>query len=111
MDGSDRIIVVGAGIAGLATALHLAAQRTPLKVTLITAGTPGTEAATGWAQGGIAAALGPDDHADLHAVDTLKVCNTSAGNLVVTSITSSNPEFEVVAPSLSQVRSARAAPA
>jgi hypothetical protein len=33
------------------------------------------------------------------AVDTLKVCNTSAGNLVVTSITSSNPEFEVVSPS------------
>ena len=30
---------------------------------------------------------------------TLKVCNTSAGDLVVTSITSSNPEFTVVPPS------------
>ncbi|MFN8061467.1 MAG: choice-of-anchor D domain-containing protein [Vicinamibacterales bacterium] len=30
---------------------------------------------------------------------SLKVCNTSGGNLVVTSITSSNPEFAVVAPS------------
>lgn len=33
------------------------------------------------------------------AVDTLNVCNTSAGNLVVTSVTSSNPEFAVTAPS------------
>ncbi|MCL4814323.1 MAG: choice-of-anchor D domain-containing protein, partial [Vicinamibacteraceae bacterium] len=33
------------------------------------------------------------------ATDTLKVCNTSAGNLVVNSITSSNPEFEIVPPS------------
>src|SRR5262249_9655517 len=29
----------------------------------------------------------------------LRVCNTSAGDLVVSSITSSNPEFSVVAPS------------
>ncbi|MCK0198689.1 L-aspartate oxidase [Ancylobacter sp. 6x-1] len=72
MDGSDRIIVVGAGIAGLATALRLAAPHAPLKVTLISAGTLGTEAATAWAQGGIAAALDPDDHPNLHAIDTLK---------------------------------------
>jgi hypothetical protein len=32
-------------------------------------------------------------------VAALKVCNTSAGDLVVSSITSSNPEFAVVAPS------------
>ena len=30
---------------------------------------------------------------------TLKVCNTSAGNLIVSGITSSNPDFTVVAPS------------
>jgi photosystem II stability/assembly factor-like uncharacterized protein len=33
------------------------------------------------------------------AADTLKVCNTSAGDLVVSSIISSNPEFTVVPPS------------
>jgi photosystem II stability/assembly factor-like uncharacterized protein len=33
------------------------------------------------------------------AVDTLKVCNTSLGNLVVTSIVSSSPEFVIVPPS------------
>ena len=33
------------------------------------------------------------------ATDTLNVCNTSAGNLVVSAITSSNPEFAVTTPS------------
>ncbi|MGO4723411.1 L-aspartate oxidase [Inquilinus sp. 2KB_23] len=63
----DRIVVIGAGIAGLATALKLA----PLPVLLLSAAPIGAEAATGWAQGGIAAALGPDDDPALHAADTL----------------------------------------
>lgn len=63
----QNIVVVGGGIAGLATALHLA----PLPVTLVVASPLGHGAATGWAQGGIAAALGADDRADLHAIDTL----------------------------------------
>ncbi|WP_284212192.1 FAD-dependent oxidoreductase, partial [Methylobacterium brachythecii] len=48
---ADRVIVVGAGVAGLATALRLA----PRPVTLVTAAPLGTGTATGWAQGGIAA--------------------------------------------------------
>ncbi|MGK9170052.1 L-aspartate oxidase [Inquilinus limosus] len=63
----DRVVVIGAGIAGLATALKLA----PLPVLLLSAAPVGAEAATGWAQGGIAAALGPDDEPSLHAADTL----------------------------------------
>ncbi|ACA18930.1 L-aspartate oxidase [Methylobacterium sp. 4-46] len=63
----DRVAVVGAGIAGLATALRLA----PLPVTLITAAPLGEGTATAWAQGGIAAALGADDAPALHAADTL----------------------------------------
>jgi L-aspartate oxidase len=63
----DRVIVVGGGIAGLATALHLS----PLPVTLVLQRTLGRETSTGWAQGGIAAALGPDDSPELHAADTL----------------------------------------
>ncbi|BAU91539.1 L-aspartate oxidase [Methylorubrum populi] len=61
------MIVVGAGVAGLATALRLA----PRPVTLITAAPLGTGTATGWAQGGIAAAMGLDDAPSLHAEDTL----------------------------------------
>jgi L-aspartate oxidase len=67
LDSEDRIIVVGGGIAGLATALSLA----PAPVTLVTRAGLGTEASTCWAQGGIAAALGPDDDPGLHAEDTI----------------------------------------
>ncbi|ACB80923.1 L-aspartate oxidase [Methylorubrum populi BJ001] len=63
---ADRVIVVGAGVAGLATALRLA----PRPVTLITAAPLGAGTATGWAQGGIAAAMGADDAPALHAADT-----------------------------------------
>jgi L-aspartate oxidase len=64
----DRVVVVGGGIAGLATALHLA----PLPVTLLVASPLGQQASTPLAQGGIAAALGDDDHPALHAADTLQ---------------------------------------
>ncbi len=60
-------IIVGAGLAGLMTALHLA----PQPVIVLTKASLGAEAASGWAQGGIAAALGADDDAALHAADTL----------------------------------------
>jgi len=63
----DRVIVVGAGVAGLSMALRLA----PRPVTLITASPLGLGTATGWAQGGIAAATGADDCPALHAADTL----------------------------------------
>lgn len=62
-------LVAGAGLAGLFTALKLAdAGR---HVTVL-AGIPRKGGATStWAQGGIAAALGADDSADLHVADTL----------------------------------------
>jgi L-aspartate oxidase len=64
----DRVVVVGGGIAGLATALHLA----PLPVILLVASPLGQQASTPLAQGGIAAAVGADDHPALHAADTLQ---------------------------------------
>jgi L-aspartate oxidase len=64
----DRVIVIGGGIGGLATALYLA----PLPVTLLVKSRLDSEAATLWAQGGIAAAIGPDDDPALHAADTLR---------------------------------------
>ncbi|MAL09753.1 MAG: L-aspartate oxidase [Maricaulis sp.] len=61
------VLILGAGIAGLWTALKLA----PRPVILVTGSPLGTGAATGWAQGGIAAALGEGDSPALHASDTL----------------------------------------
>jgi L-aspartate oxidase len=62
------VVVVGSGAAGLMTAVALAdAGRA---VTVVTKGALG-DGSTGWAQGGLAAVLGPDDDADLHLRDTL----------------------------------------
>ena len=61
------ILVVGSGIAGLSAALAAA----PKNVAVLTRGTFGEDGASRWAQGGIAAALGADDSAALHARDTL----------------------------------------
>lgn len=63
------LVVVGAGGAGLFTALTAAAQGAA--VTLISA-TPLAQTASYWAQGGLAAALADDDSPDLHRVDTEK---------------------------------------
>jgi L-aspartate oxidase len=60
-------VVIGAGLAGLMTALHLA----PMPVVVLSAAPLGHEAASGWAQGGLAAAVGEDDSCALHLADTL----------------------------------------
>jgi L-aspartate oxidase len=60
-------LVIGSGIAGLRAAVDLAAAG---EVVLLTKADP-SESNTGYAQGGIAAALGSDDDPDLHAADTL----------------------------------------
>ncbi|NGO55649.1 L-aspartate oxidase [Allomesorhizobium camelthorni] len=64
---SGRPIIIGGGIAGLMTALHLAPE--PV---LILSRTPlGSDASSAWAQGGLAASLGVDDDPVLHLADTL----------------------------------------
>jgi L-aspartate oxidase len=60
-------VIVGGGIAGLMTALHLA----PMPAVVLVKNPLLTEASSGWAQGGIAAAIGPDDDPALHLADTL----------------------------------------
>src|SRR5947209_8830758 len=63
-----QVAVVGAGAAGLYTALRAASEGAP--VTLISA-TPLAGSSTYWAQGGLAAAIGPEDSPELHLADTL----------------------------------------
>ena len=63
-----KVLVVGAGIAGLTTALH--AQEAGHEVVLALKGTLG-DGATALAQGGIAGAYGSGDGPATHAADTL----------------------------------------
>lgn len=62
------VIVVGSGVAGLTTALHV--RSFGLSVLLVTKARV-DEGSTKWAQGGIAAALGPGDTPGQHEIDTL----------------------------------------
>jgi L-aspartate oxidase len=60
------VVIVGAGLAGLTVALHLAEQR-PV---VVLAKRNLNEGATAWAQGGIVGVLGTDDSIDSHVRDT-----------------------------------------
>src|SRR5215468_8213770 len=66
--GPGDIVIIGAGLAGLFTALKLA----PLPVTVIAAAPLGEGASSMWAQGGIAAAVGEGDSTEKHAADTIE---------------------------------------
>jgi L-aspartate oxidase len=64
---SRDILIVGGGLAGLFLALKLA----PRRCTVIALAPLGQAAASAWAQGGLAAALSPEDDPAFHAADTL----------------------------------------
>ena len=67
MDAHGDFLVIGSGIAGLRAALSLAEAGT---VVILTKADP-RESNTGYAQGGIAAAIAADDSPALHARDTI----------------------------------------
>ncbi|WP_423598840.1 L-aspartate oxidase [Roseateles sp. MS654] len=60
------VVIVGAGLAGLTVALHLADQVPVIVLAKRELG----EAATAWAQGGIVGVLGSDDSIESHVRDT-----------------------------------------
>ncbi|MEZ5776052.1 MAG: L-aspartate oxidase [Hyphomicrobiaceae bacterium] len=64
---AGSVVVVGAGLAGLFTALKLS----PMPVTIVTPAPIGSGASSTWAQGGIAAAVGEGDSPEAHARDTM----------------------------------------
>ena len=67
MEVRGDFIIVGSGIAGLRAAVELAPAG---NILIITKADP-SESNTEYAQGGIAAAIGPDDSPELHAHDTM----------------------------------------
>ncbi len=84
LDGLDcDFLIIGGGIAGLRAALSLSAHGRVLILTKADA----AESNTGYAQGGIAAAIGPDDSPDLHGADTIRagdgLCDEAAVRVLV----------------------------
>lgn len=63
----NRVLIVGAGLAGLFLALRLA----PRPCLVISPAPLGLAAASSWAQGGLAVAMAPEDSAAAHAADTI----------------------------------------
>jgi len=79
-----EVLIIGAGLAGISLALRLA--EAGRKVRIVAKG-PLTESSSNWAQGGIAAAVGPGDTTQAHAADTFEagagLCNRDTIDYVV----------------------------
>lgn len=79
------VVIVGSGVAGLTVALR--AREAGYRVLLVTK-TVLDAGSTRWAQGGIAAAIGPGDTPDQHLEDTLEagagLCDVGAVEVLVT---------------------------
>ena len=80
---ANRPVIVGAGLAGLTVALALA----PAPCVVLSPAPLGEGASSAWAQGGVAASVGPDDAAMLHVADTLAagdgLCDPSAAKRIL----------------------------
>ncbi len=82
----DAPVIIGAGLAGLMAALRydgpcVVLSRAPL----------GEQAASAWAQGGLAAAIGADDSVDRHVADTLAAGDGLCDPAMVRSIVGEGP--------------------
>ena len=79
-----EVLIIGAGLAGMSLALRLA--ESGRKVSIVAKG-PLIESSSNWAQGGIAAAIGPGDTIEAHADDTFEagagLCNRETIDYVV----------------------------
>ncbi len=84
---ADGPVIIGAGLAGLTAAIELS----PLRCIVLSAGAVSTGTSTGWAQGGLSAAVGLDDDPDLHVIDTLAAGGGLCDEDVVRAITRAAP--------------------
>ena len=86
--GGD-FLVIGSGIAGLRAAIALADAG---RVVILTKADP-RESNTGYAQGGIAAAVGADDSPELHATDTIAAGDGLCVPEAVRALTEEGPRY------------------
>jgi L-aspartate oxidase len=85
---TDGALILGAGIAGLFTALKLA----PFPALVLAGSRPGASGSSAWAQGGIAAAIGKDDRWQDHAADTIKAGAALCDPVIVDLVTREAPD-------------------
>src|SRR5690554_2176659 len=83
------VIVVGSGIAGLTAALEL---RTKVDRVLVVTKAQLSSGSTVWAQGGIAAALHPEDNPEEHLQDTLVAGGGLCSEQAVRTLVTEGPE-------------------
>ncbi|MFC5729011.1 MULTISPECIES: L-aspartate oxidase [Nocardioides] len=83
------VVIVGSGIAGLTTALRL---REHVEKVLVVTKDVLHAGSTQWAQGGIAAALGPEDTPEQHEVDTLVAGAGACDRDAVRALVNEGPE-------------------
>jgi L-aspartate oxidase len=86
---SADFLIVGSGIAGLRAAVELAAHG---RVLVLTKAEP-RAGSTGYAQGGIAAAVGPDDSVALHDADTRNAGDGLCDPRAVETLVSEGPRY------------------
>lgn len=84
----NKPVIIGSGLAGLTAAWALA----PTECVLATPGTLTDNAASMWAQGGIAAALADDDSPSLHAADTVRAGAFVGDTRTIRRITDAAPD-------------------
>jgi L-aspartate oxidase len=82
-------LIVGGGVAGLRAAIGLAAAG---RVLVLTKAEP-AESNTGYAQGGIAAAVGDDDSPSLHAADTIRAGDGLCDEAAVAVLVGEGPRY------------------
>ncbi len=89
MDLHADFLIIGSGIAGLRAAVELSGAGSVL---ILTKAEP-REGNTGYAQGGIAAAVGPDDSPALHAADTIAAGRRTVRQLAVEVLVGEGPRY------------------
>jgi len=86
---SADFLIIGSGIAGLRAAVALAPHG---RVLILTKSNP-QAGSTGYAQGGIAAAMGPDDSVARHAADTIAAGDGLCDEAAVEVLVGDGPRF------------------
>ena len=89
MDLRSDFLIIGSGIAALRAAAELAAAG---DVLILTKAEP-TAGNTGYAQGGIAAAIGPDDSPELHGADTIAAGDGLCDPRAVAALVEDGPRY------------------